>query len=284
MTIPIDNIFTLKKLTDSDFNRLSTLIYNELGMKMPPQKKILLEGRLYKRLRELKINTFKEYIDYVLAEGEYNGELITMFDLVTTNKTDFFRESQHFDFFSDTFLGNYSNSYPNQTLKIWSAGCSSGEEVYTLGMIIQEFNDNIKKIEFQILGSDISLRMIHAASLAIYPDTRIGDIPYQLKKKYLLKNKDFTKKMIRIAPELRAKTKFLRHNLMEDNYNEMGMFDAIFCRNVLIYFDSETQKKVIKKLISQLKSGGYLFLGHSESVNNSFFDLTHVQPSVYLKK
>lgn len=277
------DFFKLKKLTDSDFNRLSSLIYNELGIKMPPQKKILLEGRLYKRLRELNFNTFKEYIDYVLTEGEYNGELITMFDLVTTNKTDFFRESQHFDFFSNTFIVQYHELNPNRTLKIWSAGCSSGEEVYTLGMINQEFKENHPGFDFHILGTDISMRMIHAASLAIYPDSRIGDIPYNLKKKYLLKNKDQTKKTIRISPELRAKTSFSRHNLMGDNYNELEMFDAVFCRNVLIYFDAITQKQVVEKLISRLKTGGYLFLGHSENVNISLFNLTHIHPSVYIK-
>lgn len=285
MIIPDKNdIFKIKKLTDADFNRLSSLIYNELGMKMPSQKKVLLEGRLHKRLRELNFQSFKEYIDFVLTEGEYNGELVTMFDLVTTNKTDFFRESKHFDFFSSTFLVDYYNKHPKQTLKIWSAGCSSGEEVYTLGMIIQEFKENNPNFDYQIFGSDISMRMLHSASLAIYPDSRIGDIPYNLKKKYLLKNKDQSKRMIRIAPELREKTTFFRHNLMEENYNNLDMFDAIFCRNVLIYFDSNTQKQVIRKLTSNLKQGGYLFLGHSETVNNATGDLLHIQPSVYLKK
>ncbi len=279
-----NNIFSLKKLTDTDFNRLSTLIFSELGMKMPPQKKVLLEGRLYKRLRELKIETFKEYIDYALNEGVYNGELITMFDLVTTNKTDFFRESQHFNFFTNTFLKNNFSNDSKQKLKIWSAGCSSGEEVYTLGMICQEFKENHSNFDFHILGTDISLRMIHAATLAIYPESRIGDIPITLKKKYLLRNKDHSQKMIRIAPNLREKTSFARHNLMENNYNDLEIYDAIFCRNVLIYFDSETQKQVISKLISRLKTGGYLFLGHSETINNGNFELTHIQPSVYLKK
>lgn len=278
------NIFSFKKMTDSDFDRISSFIYNELGMKMPQQKKILLEGRLYKRLRELNFDTFKEYIDFVLTKGELNGELITMLDLVTTNKTDFFRESQHFDFFSKDYLVDFKLNNQDKKLRIWSAGCSSGEEVYTLAMICNEFKIKFPEFDYHIIGTDISTKMIAAASLAIYPDSHIGDIPYDLKRKYLLKSKDHSLKTIRIIPELRSKTSFLRHNLMNENYNEFEVYDSIFCRNVLIYFDSNTQKVVIRKLLSRLKSGGYLFLGHSETVSSSMFDLQHIQPSVYIKK
>lgn len=285
MITPYSQIFSIKKMTDSDFDRISTFIYNELGMKMPPQKKVLLEGRLYRRLRELNFDTYKDYIDFVFTKGDLNGELITMFDLITTNKTDFFRESQHFDFFANFFLKDFKMRSSDKKLKIWSAGCSSGEEVYTLAMVCNEFKIQNPDFDFHILGSDISSRMITAASLAIYPESHIADISYDYKRKYLLKSKDHTRKTVRITPELRTKTSFIRHNLMNNNYSEFEMYDVIFCRNVLIYFDADTQKLVIKKLVNRLKLGGYLFLGHSETVNNTaVFDLQHIQPSVYIKK
>ncbi|NTW26699.1 MAG: methyltransferase domain-containing protein, partial [Lentimicrobium sp.] len=249
--------------------------------KMPPQKKILLEGRLQKRLRELHFPSFKQYIDYLMNEGEKTGEVITLFDLITTNKTDFFREAQHFDYLRSILKDNHSS---NSNLKLWCAGCSSGEEAYTLSMVMSDFANENQGFDYNILATDISTRMLFTGIKAIYPEERVAVVPFNLKKKYLLKSKDTANKTVRIVPELRSKIKFERHNLMNQNFRDCGEFDIIFCRNVLIYFEHHTQMDVVSKLVDRLKKGGYLFLSHSETITyTNQISLKQVKPSVYIK-
>lgn len=281
--VQINNMFGLKKMTESDFAFIGHLIYTELGMKMPPQKKILVEGRLQKRLRDLHFNSFKQYIDYLMNEGGKTGEIITLFDLITTNKTDFFREAQHFDYLK-VFLNNYVAEDKSSKLKIWCAGCSSGEEAYTLSMLLSEFAEDHPEFDYSILATDISSRMLMSAVKAIYPEERVSVIPFNYKKKYLLRSKDPVRRTVRIAPDLRAKVTFERHNLMSQNYRDCGDFDIIFCRNVLIYFDHHTQMDVVSKLCDRLKKGGCLFLSHSETITyTSQISLKQIKPSVYIK-
>jgi len=166
-------------------------------------------------------------------------------------------------------------------VKVWSAGCSSGEEPYTLAIVLSEFAKRFRGFDFQILGSDLSTIVLEKAVTAIYPEERVSVIPMDLKKKYLLKSKDRTKPTVRIVPELRAKTSFMRLNFMDDFYDVPNNFDIIFCRNVLIYFDRSTQEKVINKLCRHLKPGGYFFLGHSESVTGINVPLKQLKPTVF---
>ncbi len=279
--LQIDNMFGLKKMTDSDFAFIGHLVYTELGMKMPPQKKTLLEGRLQKRLRELHLQSFKQYIDYLINDVEKSGEIITLFDLITTNKTDFFREAQHFEYLKSILKDKFS---ANSNLKVWCAGCSSGEEAYTLSMILSDFMSENQGFDYNIFATDISTRMLYAGIKAIYPEERVTVIPFNYKKKYLLKSKDTTKKTVRIAPELRAKVRFERYNLMNTSYHNCGEFDIIFCRNVLIYFDHITQMDVVSKLVDRLKPGGHLFLSHSETITyTNQISLKQIKPSVYVK-
>ena len=259
---------------------MSVYINTNFGIKMPPEKKTMLQSRLQKRLRDLDIATFKEYIDLVFTENGESSELIHMIDVVTTNKTDFFREPAHFDYITQEVLPNIAG----RQIKIWSAGCSSGEEVYTTAIVIKEFLKNNNGSDFQILGTDISSRVLAKAVNAIYPEDRIANIPIELKKKYFLKSKDRISPTVRVIKELRSKASYQRLNFMNSDYSEIKeMFDIVFCRNVLIYFDRPTQEKVISKLCQKLKYGGYFFLGHSESIMGMNLPLKQIRPTIFVK-
>jgi chemotaxis protein methyltransferase CheR len=283
MTLPdINNSLAYydAKLSEKDFDRLSKFIYSQYGIKMPKAKQIMLQSRLQKRLRALKIPSFSDYVDYVFSpDGE--TEIISMMDVVSTNKTDFFRENQHFEFLRDTVLPEIVELNRQNFIKVWSAGCSSGEEPYTLAIVLSEYARKVHGFDFQILGSDLSTIVLEKAVTAVYPEEKVEVIPLELKKKYLLRSKDREKPTVRIVPELRAKASFMRLNFMDDIYNAPQNFDIIFCRNVLIYFDRETQEKVINKLCRHLRLGGYFFLGHSESITGIDVPLKQIRPTVF---
>ncbi len=267
------------KLSDTEFQKLSNFIYTRYGIKMPPAKKIMLQSRLQKRLKALKIYSFKEYVNYVFSkEGE--EEVVHMMDVVSTNKTDFFREPTHFDYLKQTVLPEYIQKNI-RNLKVWSAGCSSGQEVYTLAIVISEFLEKNPGFDFHILGTDISTQVLKKAYAAIYSEQDVAMIPLETKRKYMLKSKDPNKKLIRITKALRNKTSYMRLNFMDEHYTVNEKQDIIFCRNVLIYFDRATQEKVINRLCRHLKPDGYFFLGHSESITNIDVPLTQVKPTVF---
>ncbi|THU40800.1 methyltransferase domain-containing protein [Niastella caeni] len=271
-------------MTTRDFNRLSTYINNAYGIKMPAEKKVMLECRLQKRLTALHMSSYKEYCDFLFSDEGLEQEMLHMIDVVTTNKTDFFREPSHFEFLTQYALPELCEGWNGyKEINVWSAGCSSGEEVYTLAMVLNEFTEMVNGTSYRITGTDVSLTMLSKAAEAVYTEERIADIPMWLRKKYLLRSKDRAKQTIRINAALRGRTEFKRLNLMDEDYDVYGKFDVIFCRNVLIYFDKTTQCTVINKLAEKLKPGGYLFLGHSETVSNMQLSLVPVQPTI-LKK
>jgi chemotaxis protein methyltransferase CheR len=208
-------------------------------------------------------------------------ELINMIDVVTTNKTDFFREPHHFTFLQENILPKLAKE--KRTVKVWSAACSSGEEPYTLAMVLEEFGRSLHGFNYEIFGSDISTVMLQKASLAVYAMERANCIPLELKKRYLLKSKDTERPTVRIASSLRSKVSFARINFMDTELPIHGMFDVIFCRNVLIYFDRKTQLEVIRKLMDNLSVGGYLFIGHSESLHQADLPLIQERPTIYKK-
>ncbi|HAN19340.1 MAG: chemotaxis protein CheR [Bacteroidetes bacterium GWC2_33_15] len=270
------------KMTDDDFNRLSDFIYKQSGIKMPYVKLIMLQSRLQKRLKELKISTYKDYVDYVFSEEGQKNEIIHMLDVVSTNKTDFFREPVHFDFLNTDVLPKFMNNiHLNYNFKVWSAGCSSGEEPYTIAITLQEFKNRNPRFDYFITATDISLQILQHASLAVYKEERISNIPLEIKRKYFLRSKDHEKKTVRVVKELRNKVAYYRLNFMNDTYNLPDVFDVIFCRNVLIYFNRETQEQVINKLCLKLKSGGYLFIGHSESILGMKVPLEQIKPTIF---
>jgi chemotaxis protein methyltransferase CheR len=279
-----DSLTGMSRLTTSEFNQLSSLVYEQCGIKLPPAKKILLESRLNKRLRVLNMTSFKDYLTYLLSKEGMSNELIPMIDEVTTNKTDFFREPHHFTFMRDYILPEFHDKQARRPFKVWSAACSSGEEPYTLAMVMQEYSQENHGFDYSILATDISTEILQKAVTAVYSMDRISAIPTATKHRFFLKSNDQNRPTVRIVPALRNKVSFQRMNLMDKSYETESSFDVIFCRNVLIYFDRITQYEVLKKLVDKLKPGGYLFIGHSESLFQLDLPITQIKPTVFKKK
>ncbi|MBN1697253.1 MAG: protein-glutamate O-methyltransferase [Spirochaetales bacterium] len=273
------------KLTSCDFDRLGNFIQDNFGIKMPDSKKTMLEARLQKRLRKLQITSFREYCSYLFSPEGMNKELIHMINVITTNKTDFFREPAHFDYLIDTAipeLKKNKNPHKNE-IRIWSAGCSSGEEPYTICIVLTEYAEKICDARFSILATDIATTVLEKAAIAVYPMHRIEIIPYQLKKKYFLRSKDKNANLVRLKPEIRRMVRFKQVNLICDRFPFYEKQDIIFCRNVMIYFDRTTQQKLIRRFYEQLNPGGYLFLGHSETLCGMDIPFVTAAPTVYRK-
>jgi len=272
------------RLSDRDFARLSEFISGTIGVKMPEAKRTLLESRLIKRLRALNLRSFDEYCDYLFG-GSSADETVHMIDLVVTNKTDFFREPAHFDTLSEKVLPDLMSvgAGTDRPLTVWSAGCSTGEEPYTLAMILKEFAETVDRFDFQVLGTDISTRVLAKASDGIYEEARVAPVPMELRRKYLLRSRDSSKGLVKISPELGSHVRFKRVNLMDEDWDLGGETDIIFCRNVIIYFNRETQEALFRKFAAKLSRGGYIFIGHSETLNGFDLPLDKVAPTVYRK-
>ena len=272
-------------LSDREFHRFSAFIYDHAGIKMPPAKKTMLEARLQKRLKANSIGSFEEYSDYVFSQEGRATELIHLIDVVTTNKTDFFREPGHFDFMVKTALPNILNARgpSRDPVRIWSAGCSTGEEPYTMAMVLSEFATGRPDFKAAITASDICTQVLQTARTGIYPEERTDPIPLNLKKKYLMRSREKSKSLVRICPQLRSLVSFKRINFMDDDLGLAEKMDIIFCRNVVIYFDKPTQQTLMRKFHKQLKPGGYLFIGHSETLSGLDVDFKAVASTVYRK-
>lgn len=276
-----DSSLGLARMDDRIFERFSEFIKTELGIKMPASKKTLLEARLQKRLRELCIGSHEEYCDYLFSPQGMEEELVNLVDVVTTNTTDFFREPRHFALLLEMVLPKlFSRLGAGRRLNLWSAGCSSGEEPYTLAMVLNEFARQNTGFAFKILATDISTQVLRMAVRAVYPESKIEPIPEEYRKRYLLRSKDRTRRLVRIGPEARSHVRFRRLNFMED-FSFDDQLDIIFCRNVVIYFDRQTQEKLFSRFCRKLLPGGYLFIGHSESLTGMDLPLEPVAPTVY---
>lgn len=269
------------RLSNDEFERLSALVHQECGISLSASKKVMLESRLNKRLRALNLDSFKEYVQLLARAEGVASELVHMIDVVTTNKTDFFREPHHFTFLQQHLLPELARNM--NPIKVWSAACSSGEEPYTLAMVLEDFARLHHNFSYNILASDISTTMLQKAALAIYPMERVALIPTEIKKRFLLRSKDIERPTVRISPLLRKKVRFDRINFMDKVISVKEDFDIIFCRNVLIYFDRKTQADVVLKLVSKLKPGGHLFIGHSESLYLQDLPLVQIKPTIYKK-
>jgi chemotaxis protein methyltransferase CheR len=215
-------------------------------------------------------------------------ELSNMIDAITTNKTDFFREPAHFNYLVQKILPELISEYRagfGHTLSVWSAGCSSGEEPYTLAMVLEDYSERLHNrcLDYHVLATDVSLGILKKAERAIYDRDQIKPVPLNLRRKYLLKGKGHNKHLIRIAPELRRIVLFKRLNFLDNDFGIPDHMDIIFCRNVIIYFDQATQEQVLRKICTYLRPGGYLFMGHSETLNQITVPLVQVQPTIYKK-
>jgi len=268
-------------MSDKDFRRFSDFIYAEVGIKLPAVKKTMVEARLQKRIRALDMPSHRDYLAYLFSQEGLERELINLIDVVTTNTTDFFREPTHFSYLTETVLPAWFASHSrSHTLRIWSAGCSLGMEPYTLAMVLCEFAEKNPGFSARILATDISSQALQKAVRAVYEEERVEPVPRHLKAKYLLRSKDRAQKLVRIVPRLRDMVAFERLNFMEP-FEFKHPFHVIFCRNVVIYFDKLTQEKLFTKFHHVLERGGYLFVGHSESLAGMNVPFRPVIPTVY---
>ncbi|MDY7002283.1 MAG: CheR family methyltransferase, partial [Thermodesulfobacteriota bacterium] len=238
--------------------------------------------RLQKRLRALGIEGYEKYIEYLFSPQGMDNELHHLIDVVTTNTTEFFREPKHFDFLSNQVLPEWTSSRRGGIMSIWSAGCSSGEEPYTLAMVLSDFAGKTSGFRFKILATDISNQVLQKAVRGIYPADRARSIPHTFKKEYLLRSKNKGSNLVRMVPDIRRLVSFRRLNFME-NFGLNEKMDIIFCRNVIIYFDHPTQKIVLNRFCEHLSKGGHLFIGHSESLAGMALPLRQVAPTIYRK-
>ena len=268
-------------LSERHFRTIARLIEGQVGIKLPAGKRLMLEGRLQKRVRALNYSGVNEYVENVLSDGQFHNELTHLIDAVTTNKTDFFREPSHFDFIRQTVLPELVKTR-QRDLKIWSAACSTGMEAYTAAMVFDDAIRGGMRFHFRILGTDISTAVLRVAKTAIYTSDALVPVPVEFVKRYFLRSRNRSSDEVRVVPELRRRTNFMHTNLMDGNYPVDRDVDLIFCRNVLIYFEKETQRKVVSRLCSHLRPGGYLLVGHSESMIHSIVPgLKQVQPTIF---
>ena len=274
---------SLGRLSPQNFARLAKFIEGYAGIKMPPSKATMLEGRLHKRVRARGMANLDEYCRYLFDRDGMQAEVVHLIDAVSTNKTDFFREPEHFRILQGAVLPELlgHRRAAGARLTVWSAACSTGAEPYTLAMVLAEFGREHPPLQAGIVATDINTEVLATARRGVYPEDHVAPVPAALRQRYLLRSRDGARRLVRVAPELRAMVRFGRLNLMAERYEMDGRFDIVFCRNVLIYFHRETQLHVLQRLCAHLRSGGYLFLGHSESITGLSLPLAAAGQNVF---
>jgi chemotaxis protein methyltransferase CheR len=271
-------------LSKADFERLRGLIHAECGISLSADKRTMLEIRIKRRVRSLGMVSLAEYCDQLFGPAGIEDELVQLIDVVTTNKTDFFREAGHFDYLVAKALPDLAARQGDyRTSLVWSAGCSTGEEPYTLAMVLSEYSQRTPGYRFSVLATDISTEVLDKARRGIFKSEVVKPVPRDLQRKYFMRSRDPESDLVRVVPELRALIDFRRVNFMDANFNLPQRPEIIFCRNVIIYFDRPTQEQLLKKLTGLLAPGGYFFAGHSESLQGMDLPLVAVAPSTYRK-
>lgn len=272
-------------LSALDFSRIAKLIEGEAGIKLPPGKRLMVEGRLRKRMRALGQADFAAYCDMLFKQGGLERELTHLINAVTTNKTDFFREAEHFDFLVAEMVPSLLKARErNPLLKVWSAASSTGAEAYTLAMVLDELAAERSDFRFAILGTDISTAVLAQGRRAVYSAEMIAPVPPELQARYVMHaRRPGARREVRIVPELRRLVRFAHLNLMDQTYPFDRDVDVIFLRNVLIYFEKADQDAVVARLVGHLRPGGYIVLGHSESMIGTSLAVRQVAPAVFQK-
>jgi chemotaxis protein methyltransferase CheR len=265
----------MSTLTDAEFGRFQRFIYDAAGISLSPAKKAMVSGRLSKRLRELQLDTFMAYIE-LLDSGKAAREVQFAVDLLTTNETYFFREPKHFD-----LLGRVADEATGraQPFRVWSAACSTGEECYSIAMVLA---DRLGESSWEVVGSDISARVVQRARFGHYPLSRAQHVPTAYMKRFCLKGTGEQEGTLLVDRELRKRVNFSLINLNTD-LPRMGLFDVIFLRNVMIYFNGDTKRQVVARVLSMLRPGGYFCIGHSESLHEINTTVDQIAPSIYRK-
>jgi chemotaxis protein methyltransferase CheR len=271
------------RLSPRDFERLARFVSSYAGIKMPPSKRGMLEGRIRRRLRALGMSSFGEYCQHLFELGGLKDETVHLIDAVTTNKTEFFREPGHFRTLAQTVLPELAVAArgAQAPLKFWSAGCSTGAEAYTIAMVVADFAQRGGQTPFSIIGTDICTEVLEEARCGVYPESMMAPVPDELLRRYVRRSKDRSQGLMRIAPELRGKAAFGRLNLMDEVYPVERDIDVVFCRNTLIYFDKARQEHVLRRLCQHIRPGGYLFLGHSETLSGVDLPLRAVASTTF---
>ena len=262
-------------IQDGEFEKLKSLIYAKSGIYLKAEKKVLIENRLSKHLKSIGCKSFNEYYKYI--SGDLN-EMQTMINLVTTNETYFFREIEHFNFLQKEILPKQKSHF-----RVWSAASSIGAEAYSIAMIL-ESSEHIKNNGYDIVGTDINDDVIKQAQSGLYPIRFTEKIPKTYLRDYCLEGFGKYEGSFLVHDKLKTNTTFQKMNLIEPLPTTMEHFDVVFLRNVLIYFDSEMKNRIVKNVISKIKKGGYLFVGHSESLTNINNTLRQVKPTIYKKE
>lgn len=269
-----------KTLQDGEFNLIKEIIYKESGIHLSDMKKALVQSRVLKRLRELKLWNYEDYCEYLT--DNYDTEIVNLINCITTNKTDFFREPKHFEFLKQTALPEFERA-GKKHIKIWSAGCSIGAEPYTIAIsVFEHFRDRTGP-DVKILATDIDTQVLQKAELGVYSISEIESIDVEILKRYFMRGIGENDGLIKIKDESKRITSFQRLNLLDDRYPMKGTFDIIFCRNVIIYFDTESRKKLFEKFHSYLNKDGYLIMGHSETLMGLTNKFNFIGNTIYRK-
>lgn len=268
------------------FQKFQKLIYAETGIWLGSSKTALLCGRLFRRLRELEIGSLKDYYE-IVSQTDQAEERARMIDAITTNETRFFREPRQFEFLTKSIFPRWQSTAQSEhrarRLRIWSAGCSSGEEPYTIAMLMRHHFAAESEWDIRIVASDISNRVLEKARRGIYPIGRLGELPPELLQEYMLRGSANHEGEMKVKVDIQKMIDFRRINLHDETSLPEAPFDAIFCRNVLIYFDSASKQKVVKNLLHNLVANGLLFVGHAENLANMTNELHSVESTIYVK-
>ena len=272
-------------LSERHFRSIVSLIETEVGIQLPAAKRTMLEGRLRKRVRALDLDGLDAYGRHLFEDGHLDEEYVHLVDCVTTNKTDFFREPAHFDLLRKQLVPSLATRRAGTTrLKLWSAAASIGAEAYTLAMVLQDMVAAGQDLDYSILGTDVSSEVLKIGRTAIYTTEMLATVPPEVRRRYVMTARDPGRQEARIVPELRARVRFQHLNLMADRYNVDRDMDVVFCRNVLIYFDKPTQRAVLQQISDHVRPGGYIVVGHSESMAGSgLTHMTQISSTVFRK-
>jgi len=268
----------IQPLTEREFSNISQLAYEKFGLQLKPEKYELVTARLGKKVRAAGCRSFQEYYQRVV-EDRTGEALIELIDALATNFTNFLREPAHFDFLLKEVLPSCSRS---DRLSIWSAACSTGEEPYTIALSVLDALGGTGGPQLRILATDISSKALAEARRAVYPAAKLENLSPGWLRTYFLRGEGRWKGYYRVKPEVTQRVEFRRLNLIE-RASDTELFRVIFCRNVMIYFDKPTQQKLVARLAAQLEPGGYLFIGHSESLTGVDHPLSYVRPTIYRK-
>ncbi len=275
----------IQDLTREDYELFRRLVYAKSGINLGDGKMQLVRARLGKKIREGNFKSFRNYYRHV--ESDPSGEsLCELLDAISTNTTHLFREIRHFNLLRTLvtqWVEDRAWRSRNSTLRLWSAACSSGEEPHSIAMVVHDVLSRHHGIDFKLLATDLSTRMLSRAKIGLYDIHRVGTVPAELRNKYFRKVVDDGQSMLQIIPELRKHITFSHFNLMTPTFPFKQGFHVVFCRNVMIYFDRPTQEGLIGRIATHMLPGGYLMIGHSESLNGIRHPLAYVEPTVYRK-